>query len=108
MAEALTKVDLSEIDLYVDNTPSIWKISHGSISEKNRITFEGRNVVVVHSTTKAKATSKVSQGERFMEGIKKGDYFYLCYGNSIRLLGQFVTDKAVLNPEMKTWSYVKI
>lgn len=105
LAEALTKVDLSEIDLYVDNTPSIWKISHGSISEKNRITFEGRNVVVVHSTTKAKATSKVSQGERFMEGIKKGDYFYLCYGNSIRLLGQFVTDKAVLNPEMEDGWY---
>ena len=96
LAEALTKVDLSEIDLYVDNTPSIWKISHGSISAKNRNIFEERNVVVVHSTTKAKANSKVSQGESFMNSIKKGDYFYLCYGNSIRLLGQFVTDKAVL------------
>ena len=105
LAEALTHVDLSEIDLYVDNTPSIWKISHGSISGENRIIFAGRNVVVVHSTTKAKATSKVSQGENFMDSIREGDYFYLCYGNSIRLLGQFVTDKAVLNPEMKDGWY---
>lgn len=105
LAEALTKIDLSEIDLYVDNTPSIWKISHGSISAENRSIFEGRNVVVVHSTTKAKGTSKVSQGESFMDSIKKGDYFYLCYGNSIRLLGKFVADKAVLNPEMEDGWY---
>lgn len=103
--EALDQVDLSEIDLYVDNTPAIWKISHGSISENNRIIFEGRNVVVVHSTTKAKATAKVTQGENFMDNIKEGDYFYLCYGNSIRLLGQFVSDKPVLNPEMKDGWY---
>ncbi|MBD5513420.1 MAG: EVE domain-containing protein [Lachnospiraceae bacterium] len=100
LAEALDKVDLNEIDLYVDNSPAIWKISHGSISDNNKIIFEGRQVVTVRSTTKAKATAKVSQGENFMDGIKKGDYFYLCYGNSIRLLGQFVADKAVLNPEM--------
>ncbi|MCM1215528.1 MAG: EVE domain-containing protein [Lachnospiraceae bacterium] len=100
LTEALDKVDLNEIDLYADNAPAIWKISHGSISDDNRIKFEGRQVVVVRSTTKAKAMAKVSQGENFMDSIKKGDYFYLCYGSSIRLLGQFVADKAVLNPEM--------
>ena len=105
LAKALNKVDLSEIDLYVDNTPSIWKISHGSITKDNRLIFEGRKVVVVHSTTKAKAAAKVSQGENFVDGIKEGDYFYLCYGSSIRLLGQFSTDKAVLNPEMKNGWY---
>lgn len=99
--KALDRIDLSEISLYVDNSPAIWKISHGSISENNRMIFAGRQVVVVHSATKAKAVAKVSQGENFMDSIKKGDYFYLCYGNSIRLLGQFVTDKAVPNPEMK-------
>ena len=36
LSEALEKVDLSEIPLYVDDTPAIWKISHGSISESNR------------------------------------------------------------------------
>lgn len=105
LSEALEKVDLSDIPLYVDDTPAIWKISHGSISERNRSIFEDRKVAVVHSTTKAKAVSKVSQGESFMDSIKKGDYFYLCYGNSIRILGQFTTDKPVLNPEMEDGWY---
>ena len=100
LSEALDNVDLSEIPLYADSAPAIWKISHGSISEDNRTLFEDRKVAVVHSTTKAMAGSKVSQGENFMDSIKKGDYFYLCYGNSIRFLGQFTSDKAVLNPDM--------
>lgn len=102
---ALDRVDLSEIPLYLDATPAIWKISHGTestgVSDENKIIFENRNVVVVHSTTKSKATSKVSQGQSFMDGIKKGDYFYLCYGSSVRLFGQFTDDKAVLNPQIK-------
>ncbi len=107
LSEALDKVDLKDIPLYADNTPAIWKISHGpnSISEDNRAIFKERKVVVVHSETKAMVTSKISQGEGFMDSIKKGDYFYLCYGNSIRILGQFTTDKAVPNPEMKDGWY---
>ena len=105
LSEALDKVDLSEIPLYADSAPAIWKISHGSISEDNRTLFEDRKVAVVHSTTKAMAGSKVSQGENFMDSIKKGDYFYLCYGNSIRFLGQFTSDKAILNPEMEDGWY---
>ena len=101
LSEALDQIDLSGITLYVDPVPSIWKISHGSISETNRIVFENRKVTVVNSTTGAMAASKISQGESFMDAIKKGDYFYLCYGNSIRLFGQFVADKPILNPEMK-------
>lgn len=105
LSEALDRVDLSEIPLYVDNKPAIWKISHGSINESNRTLFEDRKVAVVHSTTAAMAVSKISQGENFMDSIKKGDYFYLCYGNSIRILGQFTTDKAVLNPQMEEGWY---
>lgn len=105
LSEAIDKVDLKDTPLYVDNAPAIWKISHGSISEDNRTIFEDRKVVVVHSTTKAMAVSKISQGESFMDSIKKDDYFYLCYGNSIRILGQFTTDKAVLNPEMEDGWY---
>ncbi|MBR0157440.1 MAG: EVE domain-containing protein [Clostridia bacterium] len=99
LAEALDRVDLSNIPLYADNTPAIWKISHGDISQQNRAVFEQRNVVVIHSSTRGKGISKVSQGESFMEGIKAGDYFYLCYGSSIRLIGQFTGD-AVPNPEI--------
>ena len=104
LAKALDMVDLSEVPLYVDAAPAIWKISHGTestgISDGNKKIFMERNVVVVHSNTKAKATSKVSQGQTFMETIKKGDYFYLCYGSSIQLLGQFTSESAVENPEM--------
>jgi 5-methylcytosine-specific restriction protein B len=50
-------------------SPAIWKISHGTestgISDVNKNIFMERNVVVVHSATKAKATSKVSQGQAF-------------------------------------------
>ena len=105
LSEALDEFDLSDIPLYVDNTPTIWKISHGSISEENRIIFEERKVAVMHSNTRAKAGAKVSQGEMFMGRIKKDDYFYLCYGNSVRLLGQFTTNEAFLNPEMKDGWY---
>ena len=107
--QALEKVDLSDVALYVDATPAIWKVSHGTentgISEANKIIFESRNVIVVHSHTKAKGQSKVNQGQNFMEAMKKGDFFYLCYGSSVRLLGQILSDKPVLNPEMKDGWY---
>lgn len=109
LRQALDKVDLSDVQLYADAAPAIWKISHGrevtGISERNKIIFEGRNVVVVRSNTKAKGQSKVTQGQGFMYSMKQGDYFYLCYGSSIRLLGQITSEKAVLNPEMKDGWY---
>lgn len=109
LSEALEMVDLSHIPLYTDTAPAIWKISHGTkstgISDENKKIFLERNVVVVHSTTKAKAVSKISQGQAFLETIKKGDCFYLCYGSSIQLLGQFTGDKAVENPELRNGWY---
>lgn len=75
LAKALDMVDLSEVPLYVNAAPAIWKISHGTestgISDGNKKIFMERNVVVVHSNTKAKATSKVSQGQTFMKTIKR-------------------------------------
>lgn len=104
LAEALDLVDLSEISLSVDTAPAIWKISEGTdstgITSAYKKVFLERRVVVVNSATSAKATSKVSQGQAFMDAIRKDDYFYLCYGNSIQLLGQFTSDKAVENAEM--------
>ncbi len=86
------------------NNPQIWKISHGTdatgIEKSLRDKFAERKVVVVNGATKAVATTKVSQGDYFKTHIKGGDFFYLCYGNSIQLLGQFVGDDAVLNQEM--------
>ncbi|NDO46954.1 AAA family ATPase [Clostridium sp. MD294] len=107
--KALDKTDLSYIPLYSNSKPAIWKISHGTeatgISNQNKIIFEKRNVVVVHSNTKAKGTSKVKQGQDFINTIKKGDFFYLCYGNSIQLLGQFISEKAVPNKEIQNEWY---
>lgn len=107
--QALDKVDLTDVVLYTDATPAIWKISHGTeatgISDDNKIKFENRNVVVVNSSTKAKSLSKVTQGQSFMDAMKKGDFFYLCYGSVIKLLGQIVSDRPVLNPEIKEGWY---
>ena len=100
LSEALDMVDLTEVTLYADYIPAIWKISHGAISDQIRIEFEERKVAVVNSETRAKATSKITQGQCFMEQINTGDYFYLCYGSSIQLLGQFTSDNAVPNPEL--------
>ena len=109
LSAAIDRVDMSEVSLYADASSSIWKISHGTestgISDENKQIFMDRGVIVVHSTTKAKATSKVSQGESFTYSMKMGDYFYLCYGNKIQLLGQITSNDAVENPEMKDGWY---
>lgn len=115
------KEDLSNKDNTVNeasisdyNLPAIWKISHGLqvIPEDQRDLFESKKIVAVDGTTRAKAMSKTTQGEDFVSGIRKGDYFYLCYGNRVRLLGRFTDDKAAPNAERGgSWyerSYEKI
>lgn len=105
LAQALDKVDLSDVSLFVDPAPAIWKISHGTestgISDANKRIFAERHVIVVHQNTAAKGQSKITQGQNFMHSIKKGDFFYLCYGSSIQLLGEIISDDAVPNPEMQ-------
>ena len=80
---------------YKNLFPHFWKISHGTdcISDSEVKIFEEKGVIVVHKNTLAKAKSKISQGEDFIKNIKKGDYFYLCRGNSIRLLGCISSDE---------------
>lgn len=101
LAKALKRVDLSSVNLYANLAPHFWKISHGTdcISETEAAVFEKRRVIVVHKNTAAKGKSKVSQGESFMANMKKGDFFYLCRGNSIRLLGRIDSDEVDENPE---------
>lgn len=97
----ISRYDLSKVNLYANLKPNFWKISHGNdcISEAEAEAFEKRQVIVVHRDTAAKGKSKVSQGEDFMVTIKKGDFFYLCRGNSIRLLGCIDSDEVNENPE---------
>ena len=101
LAEAVKRIDLSQVKLYANLTPSFWKISHGNdcINDDEANAFEKRKVIVVHKDTAAKARTKVSQGEAFMTSMKKGDFFYLCRGNSIRLLGRIDSDEVEENPE---------
>ncbi len=105
LSDALENINLTDVSLHVDETPAIWKISHGTestgISDNLKKVFLERQVVVVHGTTKAKASSKVTQGESFLHSIKEGDYFYLCYGNSIQLLGRFNSNLVKENIEKK-------
>lgn len=97
----ISRYDLSKVNLYANLKPNFWKISHGNdcISEAEAEAFEKRQVIVVHRDTAAKGKSKVSQGEDFMVTMKKGDFFYLCRGNSIRLLGRIDSDEVNENPE---------
>lgn len=101
LAEALERMNLSKVKLYANVTPNFWKISHGNdcITAEEATAFEKRKVVVVHKNTAAKGRSKVSQGEDFIENMKKGDFFYLCRGNSVRLLGKIDSDEVKENPE---------
>lgn len=107
LAEALKRIDLSQVDLYANLSPAIWKISHGMdcITDDEAAAFLKKHVVVVHKDTAAKARCKTAQGESFMANMKKGDYFYLCRGNSIRLLGRIDSDEAELNQEKQNGWY---
>ena len=84
-----------------DGLPRIWKINNGSIQESLLPVFEERNVVIGYKNSRAKKGSNIKQGDSFMNTIKKGDYFYLCYKNRVVLLGQFITDDPEPNPELR-------
>ena len=94
LSDALDAVDLSAIPLYKKKVAAFWKISHGTVefSEEEFAVYAEKGIVSMSENTKALATSKTSQGEDFVKGIKSGDYFYLCRGNSVRLLGRFISD----------------
>ena len=87
------------------DNPVIWKISHGTdatgVSKETKEDLLKRNVVGMHGDTRAKATSKITQGEAFRNSIRKGDYFYLCYGVQVKLFGRFTTDDAEENPDIR-------
>lgn len=70
---------------------NIWKVSQSPKLFKQQEYEEllQRHCVCVHPDTPAKGSASVTQGNEFYN-VKKGDYFYLCYGNDeIRLFGKF-------------------
>ena len=102
LSSALDTIDMNNVSLFSKNsTQSFWKVSHGPgvISDEEAELFEKKHVIVVNGNTAAKAGGKVTQGYDFVNSMRKGDYFYLCRGNSIRLLGMITTDKPEKNME---------
>ena len=75
----------------------IWKISEGTngtsgLSDECKQKLLAENMVAIYGDTKPMGTSPISQGEYFEKKIKTGDFFYLCYGNKIVLIGKFIGD----------------
>ncbi|MBP5605166.1 MAG: hypothetical protein J6X60_06450 [Ruminiclostridium sp.] len=62
-----------------DTEPVIWKISHGTTSTgipvSLRSVFAQRNVAVVHGSTGALGSQKVSQGDYFQRRLRKVNIF---------------------------------
>lgn len=101
------KTTSNSIDEDIVNEPVIWKISHGTpqtsgITVKMRKIFEDKKIVVVNQFTGSAGGSNITQGYVYMNEIKKGDYFFLCYAGEIVLLGQFTENEAKLNKERGT------
>lgn len=96
--EQKTSLNVKEdTEIYLPNesvSSRFWKMSHGvnSVSDIQFNDFLARQVICMNKNTYSVGTTKISQGDAFKNLMKKGDYFYLCKGNSIRLLGQITSD----------------
>jgi hypothetical protein len=91
--------------------PVFWKLSMGPGTEFRHVLdvldLIRQGIVLVHKDTKAKGTSTKSQGERFVEPERTGDYFYLCHGNekpSVILLGQITGPANLFSTRGRGWT----
>lgn len=74
---------------------SVFKISMGDFEREEFDVFLERNIVLVHSKTKAKAISSKTQADYFRDEIQIGDFFYLTHGNNINgitLIARVISD----------------
>ena len=82
---------------------NIWKVSQSPLyfNDKENNDLFKRKCVCVHPNTPAKGKSSSTQGDDF-SNVKKGDFFYLCYGNKcIRLFGMFTGESQPSKLESK-------
>lgn len=78
---------LPEIYALWNINKSIWKISHGHpIDKEKKDEYFNNNEVYIHTSIKK------GQTDNFLNNIKIGDFFYLCYGSEIKLLGVITSD----------------
>lgn len=82
-----------KINLRANETVYKVSMSGKDIDENAFNYFNDKNLIIVHSNTKAKGTSYQTQGETFSKQMKIGDYFYLCRGNSnLEVIGKITSD----------------
>jgi 5-methylcytosine-specific restriction protein B len=87
------KDSILKINLKADETVYKVSMSGKDIGENAFNYFNDKNLIIVHSNTKAKGTSYQTQGETFSKQMKIGDYFYLCRGNSnLEVIGKITSD----------------
>lgn len=94
---------VNDMTISQDDKINIWKISHGnngSFTEDEREEYFDQGIIAVHRDTGR------GQGNQFENGMKIGDYFYLCYGNNgIKLLGKITSEAAQLESKTQGWLY---
>ena len=87
------KDSILKINLKADETVFKVSMSGKDIGEDAFNYFNDKNLIIVHSNTKAKGTSYQTQGETFSKQMKIGDYFYFCRGNSnLEVIGKITSD----------------
>lgn len=79
---------INQIELKANE--KVFKISMGpnDIDEPGYQFLLSDNLIMVHKNTKAIGQSNEQQGDVFTKKISLGDYFYLCRGNSLVLIGK--------------------
>ncbi|MCR8743907.1 AAA family ATPase [Romboutsia lituseburensis] len=74
----------------------IWKVSHGSkdpFTDEEKAMYLSKNEIVIH-----KDTAK-NQAKNFIDKVKVGHLFYLCYGGGIKLLGEVISEASTPNKD---------
>lgn len=90
---ATQKDSILKISLKADETVFKVSMSGKDIGEDAFNYFNDKNLIIVHSNTKAKGTSYQTQGDTFSKQMKIGDYFYLCRGNiNLEVIGKITSD----------------
>lgn len=94
-------VQLKQVTLDAD--ANLYKVSMGpgDIDEVGYNFLLNANLVMMHKETKPLGMTYEKQGDVFTQKMKVGDYFYLCRGNKMVLVGKITGD--IENVEYQKW-----
>jgi hypothetical protein len=96
-------IDLSINQITLNSNENIFKISMGpnDIDEQGYQYLLSDNLVMVNKDTSPIGKSLERQGDVFTQKMKIGDYFYLCRGNKMILIGKITGDSEAV--EYESW-----